>query len=184
MIRKRAGALFLVLALVAPATVRAQSRVAGRVLGPAGVTAVPGARVLFFNLLTRMLERSEPADEQGNYAIGGLRPGRYDVGVETSRGLWLVEREVKLEESGERRISFALRESPYWEGADEVPPGSSTLGENIVGTAVVLESDGQPAAAIRGAGRKVWIGVGAGASVLGLALAAGDGDGEASPFRP
>jgi hypothetical protein len=173
--------------LVAPSAVHASTTVRGRVLGPAGVTPIQDAHVTFYNLVTGSTHRSNATTTDGDYTLAGLAEGRYDVAVVTERGLWMVEQPVTMEAEGERVLSFALRERAYWEGADQVPPRESPLGENIVGTAVILESE--EAAAAKEPGRKrqilIWSLVGAG--VLALVFLAADDDdesGDASPFTP
>ena len=178
--------VFTVLAGV-PAALAASS-VAGRVLGPAGVTPVPDARVVFFNVVTTVTTRSEPTDVTGEYALPDLESGRYDVVVETARGLWMVERAVELSSSELRQMSFALRESTYWEGDASPPPRTSPVSGDVVGTAVILEQEkGSPDRWPKEKKRKVILGTAVGGGVLALALAAGGSSStgsSASPFTP
>jgi hypothetical protein len=174
--------------LAVPTAALATAAVRGQVLGPAGVTPIPDAVVNFYNLVTGMTYRSEPTTTTGDFNLTGLHEGSYDVAVETDRGLWLVERAITIQPDDERVLSFALRERAYWEGADQVPPRTTPLGENIVGTAVILESEDQAGGAPVSNRRRqalIWSGVGAG--VLLLVLIAGDDDDdrdEVSPFTP
>jgi len=97
-----------------------------------------------------------------------------------------VDQPVSLEVEGERVLSFALRERAYWEGADQVPPRESPLGENIVGTAVILESEEAAAAKAPGRKRQVLIWSLVGVGVLALVFLAADDEKKdaASPFTP
>ncbi|MFQ5669553.1 MAG: carboxypeptidase-like regulatory domain-containing protein [Acidobacteriota bacterium] len=165
----------------------AATTVHGRVLGPSGVTAMSGASVTFYHLATGATYRSEPADATGAYALPGLPEGRYDVAVETDRGLWLVEKPVDLGADTDRTLSFALHEHAYWEGTAAGSPRSTPLGDKFVGMALILESEKKGGAVPAGRGRRIGIGLGVGGGVLALALAGGGnggGNGEASPFMP
>jgi hypothetical protein len=184
--RGLAGATLLGL-LAAPSLVQASTTVRGRVLGPAGVTPIQDAHVTFYNLITGSTHRSEATTTDGEYTLAGLAQGRYDVAVVTERGLWMVEQPVTMDIEGERVLSFALRERAYWEGADERPPRESPLGENVVGTAVILESEEGAAAKPPGRKRQILIWSLVGAGVLALVFLAADDDderGDASPFTP
>jgi len=179
------GAVAVLVFLVAPTLSQAAATtLQGRVLGPAGVTPMPGAVVKFYNLVTGTLYRSEATDADGGYVLPGLGEGRYDVAIETDRGLWMVDRTVELGAAGRRNMSFALREKSYWEGGGTVPPRSSPIGDNFVGMAVILEDDDKAAGVPTGRGKKIGIGVGVAGGVLAVALIAGDDDKKASPFTP
>jgi hypothetical protein len=172
--------------LAAPSAVQASIMVRGRVLGPAGVTPIQDAHVTFYNLVTNSTHRSEATTTDGEYTLPGLAEGRYDVAVVTDRGLWMVDQPVTLEVEGERVLSFALRERAYWEGADQVPPRESPLGENVVGTAVILESEEAAAGKAPGRKRQIIIWSLVGATVIALVFLAADDEksGDASPFTP
>jgi hypothetical protein len=177
-------AALLLLAAGSPA--RAAAGISGQILGPAGVTPMPQAQVTFYNLVTGTTYRSDPAGPDGGYKIDGLAAGRYDVAVETTRGLWLVDRAITLRDGEVRTFSFALRERAYWEGADTAPARTSPLGVNIVGTAVILEAE-QKGSATPGSKRKLAIiATAGGAGVLALVLLGGDSNAppQASPFVP
>jgi hypothetical protein len=172
--------------LALPGAAQASTTVRGRVLGPAGVTPIQDAHVTFYNLITQSTHRSDATTTDGEYTLPGLAEGRYDVAVVTDRGLWMVEQPVNLGTEGERVLSFALRERAYWEGADQVPPRESPLGENIVGTAVILESEEAAAAKVPGRKQKILIWSLVGAGVLALVFLAADDEEsrDASPFTP
>jgi hypothetical protein len=184
---RRGLAIAAVLGLLgAPVATHASTTVRGRVLGPAGVTPIQDAHVTFYNLVTGTTFRADATTTDGEYTLPGLGEGRYDVAVVTDRGLWMVEQPVTLEAEGERVLSFALRERAYWEGADQVPPRESPLGDNIVGTAVILESEATAMAAPPGRKRQIILWSLVGAGVLALVFLAADDDekGDASPFTP
>ncbi len=183
------GGRLAVVALILAAGVggaRAGTSISGQVLGPAGVTPIPQAQVTFYNLATGMTYRSDPAGPEGRYALADLAPGRYDVAVETPRGLWLVDRPITLHEGEVRTFSFALRERAYWEGADAPTPRSTPLGDNVVGTAVILEEERNRGAPPGRARKLALIGTASGVGILALALLAGDDDEnpQASPSAP
>ncbi|MFQ5719088.1 MAG: carboxypeptidase-like regulatory domain-containing protein [Acidobacteriota bacterium] len=164
----------------------AGSTASGHVLGPAGVTPIPGARVVFYNVLTGITTQSDPTDDTGAYDVSDLEAGRYDVAVDTERGLWLVERPLEIGAGETREMTFALRESTYWEGTHHQPPRTSPIGSKIVGTAVLLETEkGSPERWPKERRRKVILGSAIGGGVIAVALAAGDnGSSNASPSMP
>ena len=177
--------VMLCLILSGTGVVLAASTIGGRVMGPAGVTPVPNATVIFYNLLTGLTTRSSPTTVTGEFAVPALEQGRYDVAVKTDRGLWMVERPLEIGGGETRRMSFALRESTYWENTGQQPPRTSPIGDNIIGTAVVLEQERDiPGRWPKERRRKLALGTSIGGGVLGLALVFGNGDDGASPFTP
>jgi hypothetical protein len=162
------------------------AQVEGRILGPAGVTPITGAIVTFHNLSSGVTQVAEPSAADGSFLVPELPAGRYDIAVRTDRGLWLANQPVFFGADEVKTLSFALRERAYWEGADEMPQGTAPVAQDVVGVAVLLESEKKPTSTHPGRKRNILIGTGIGLGVLILALVAGDSDSndEASPFSP
>jgi hypothetical protein len=176
----------LLLVLASPALA---GQIDGQVMGPAGVTPITSAVVTFYNLDDGSSSTSLPTGAEGSYVTADLPAGRYDVAVQTERGLWLVDDPIELAKDETRTLSLSLRELAYWEGADQPPESTVTSGETVVGRAVILDTSTKAGAPPTGRQRKIWTGVGIGLGVLALALWAGDtgsddDQGEASPFTP
>ena len=170
---RRVLLLWIIVLLATPGVPAAT--VSGRVFGPAGVTPVSDARVVFYNLQTGVSTRSEPTSLAGEYRLVGLKGGPFHVAAVADDGLWPVEQTVELGRREIRTISFALREKTYWQGAWRQPALTSPLGNKIIGPAVILEQETTaPERSRRKRRRKVALGVAIGGLILGLALAAGD----------
>lgn len=164
------------------------AQVAGRILGPAGVTPITGATITFHHLGSGSTITSEPSTADGSYGIPSLPAGRYDIAVRTGRGLWLVDQPVVFTADEAKTLSFALRERAYWEGADKVPQRTTPPDPEVVGVAVLLESEREATTRHPRRRRNILMGTGIGLGVLALAhLASGNNQGsgpEASPFTP
>jgi hypothetical protein len=163
------------------------AQVEGRILGPAGVTPIPGAIVTFHHLSTGVSQVSDPSAMDGSYLVPNMPAGRYDIAVRTGRGLWLANQPLLFGADEVKTLSFALRERAYWEGADELPGRAAAMDENVVGIAVLLEGENNSTTTHPGRKRTILVSTGIGIGVLALALAAGgsaSSNAEASPFMP
>ena len=163
------------------------AEVEGRILGPAGVTPITGAVLIFHHLGSGVSRTSEPTASDGTYLVFDLPPGQYDVAVRTGRGLWLADQTLSFRDDEAKTLSFSLRERAYWEESGKMPQQTIPLDQEVVGVAVLLESEDRAVPGHPGRGRKIFTGAGIGVGVLLVALLAGgssnNGD-EASPFVP
>jgi len=87
----------------------------GRVFGPDRVTPVPGAVVRAVRGHGVQIYSSLPTDEKGSFSLGHLALGSYDVLVELSDGVYLVERTFNVTEAKSYPLSLATVPS---EGVD------------------------------------------------------------------
>ncbi len=184
-VRMWATALTALLLPVAGPVLAAQ--VEGRILGPAGVTPITGAIVTFHHLGSGVSQVSAPSALDGSYSVPDMPAGRYDIAVRTGRGLWLANQSLDFGADEVRTLSFALRERAYWEGADEMPQPAAPFDQDVVGVAVLLESENKPTSHHPGRKRNILIGTGIGLGVVAIAFVAGDdssNNNEASPFVP
>jgi carboxypeptidase family protein len=85
--------------------------IAGRVFLSDARTPVREAVVKAFNRDSEKTFESPATGPDGAYALDGLEPGEYDLGISTGSGLFLVETSVKVSPGQKRAASFALQ--PY-----------------------------------------------------------------------
>jgi Carboxypeptidase regulatory-like domain len=111
----------------------------GRVFGPDRVTPVPGAVVRAIRGDGAQVYSSMPADEKGNYSISNLKPGSYDIVVEVSDGVFVVERTLSISEA--KAYSLSLATVP----AENVTKEVSAVDKPVKGYAWTLEGKGPKA---------------------------------------
>lgn len=178
--------LLLAVGLFAAADGASAGQVQGRILGPAGVTPVTGAVVTFASLESGKRFNALPTGSDGQFAIPRLPAGTFDAAVSTSRGVWLVDQQVRIEAGETRSFSFALREAGQ-EAPKEWPEGHDLPDGEVIGIAALIEQDTERSVANPQQRRRILTGVGIGAGILLLAILAGDDSStapEASPFSP
>lgn len=100
------------LAADSPATLSGQILLAG------DQTPIAGARVHLSDAVSGAAVASEPAADDGSFAIADLPPARYRVGVETDGKLYLVEGSVRLSPGQTQRLDLAI--------APDLAPAQST----------------------------------------------------------
>src|SRR3712207_548527 len=131
---------FLLL-LVTPSVAQTESaRLTGVVTDPGGA-ALPGATLTITDLETnRVLNIT--ADEDGEYSVTSLTPGRYRIEV-TQQGFKKTQQDVTLEIAQVAAINFALEPGGVTEvvvveaGAPLVETASSAIGEVVTGRQIV-----------------------------------------------
>jgi hypothetical protein len=176
--RTSAALVLVVVSTLTPlhAASSAGSRLAGTLQGEAA-GPLTGARVLLYHLATESVFSSPLTGEGGHYELSNLPEGYYDLAVETPGGLYVADRVVHLDASGEAALGLTAR--PYAEGtARREFPGADTM---PVGIAAVHEPDSGGFW-----GRPAGISVIAGAGIAGLLVLSngGDDDDPASPSAP
>jgi len=86
----------------APAAVR------GKVLRSATGASLSGAVVRVALRPDARIFESGKADERGNYALGSLPPGTYDVAVQADGGLYVVNTPLALHPGEQRALSLSI----------------------------------------------------------------------------
>jgi len=87
-----------------------EASMSGRVFGQDGMP-IEDARIRVHSLETGEELASEPADSSGAYRLGGLAAGRYEVAVETAKGVYLVDRSMELGGADRKSYSFKLKDT-------------------------------------------------------------------------
>jgi len=110
-----------------------EASMSGRVFGQDGMP-IEDARIRVHSLETGEELASEPADSSGAYRLGGLAAGRYEVAVETAKGVYLVARAMAP--------SWAKKEKKEDDPADPSKKGQPTFWSNpltvtLAGLAIV-----------------------------------------------
>jgi len=183
--RARIIPLFLVFALGLPSVAFAQegeggevSEISGRILDEAGQPVV-GAKVMAYHLSTEQVYSSDPTNAKGEYEIGELPYGYFDVAIETPDGLYVATQVVNVSPASKSVLALTL--SPYtaaeaddgrsFPGTDETPVGLARLREKPKG------------ADFWKSGKGIGIIAGGGAVLLLLIASSGGGD-DTSPTDP
>ncbi|HEV2765875.1 MAG TPA: carboxypeptidase regulatory-like domain-containing protein, partial [Pyrinomonadaceae bacterium] len=130
-------AVILVLSALAPAALaqRTNADLTGRVLDQTGA-AVPNATVTARHTGTGA-ERTAQSDEDGNYAIRELPPGRYDVTVEAANFSKALAKDLELNVGSATSLNFDLRPGQITETVEVAAGGAlveltrSDIGGNI-----------------------------------------------------
>lgn len=84
------------------------ARIFGRIVGADGQAQVAATRVLAYHLTSGKTFRSAPVKPNGEYEIGELPFGYFDLAVQTAQGLWLTNRVVSLSPAGKAEMILAL----------------------------------------------------------------------------
>jgi hypothetical protein len=102
------------------------SRLSGKVIDSKG-HKVRDARILAYHISSEALHASEPTRGNGEFRIGGLAYGYYDVAVETPDGLYVADRVVNLAPAGAAvLILTVVAYQPADEGRTRMYPASET----------------------------------------------------------
>jgi len=81
----------------------------GRVFSQDGMP-IPSAKIRVLRIDTGEELASAPADKSGAYSLDGLPEGRYEVAVETPKGVYLVDRSLELSGTGKQSYTFRLKD--------------------------------------------------------------------------
>lgn len=112
----------------------------GRVFSQEGLP-IRDARVLVLSLASGEERASDPADGAGAYHLDGLAAGRYEVAVETPKGVYLVGRSMELGGAENQSYTFKLKDTspeearamaPRWakkDKKDDEPADPSKTGQ-------------------------------------------------------
>jgi hypothetical protein len=91
-----------------PEGVENTAKITGKVFKADGKSA-SGVRVLAAHLSSGAVYASESTRGNGEFLIGGLPYGYYDLAVEGADGLFVADRVINLRPAGEAAILFTLR---------------------------------------------------------------------------
>lgn len=161
-------------------SVSGTSVIEGKILAADGKAAVSGATVLAYHLSTEKVYRSQSTGSNGQFQLGSLPYGYYDLAVETKGGQYVGNQVVNVPPAGKVSVVFSL--TPFADQASRQSarpfPGSEATSQGLA----KLEQ--------KSSGGSFWkspkgvaVLAGTGGVVL-LALASGGGGGSASPFQP
>jgi hypothetical protein len=148
--------LFLAIVLGLPPAAFAQngddgevSELSGHILDQSG-QPVAGASVLAYHLSTEEVFTSDPTSAKGEYEIGGLPYGYFDLAIKTPDGLYVTTQVINVSPSSKLVLSLTL--TPYaagdgsegrsFPGTDEEPVGLAQLKEKPKGTAFLKSGKG------------------------------------------
>jgi len=99
-------------------------------------------RMLAYHLSSERSYASNPTNRKGEFALGGLPFGYFDLAVETERGLHLGNRTVNVAPDSKTavvlRLSSAVAASAprgRWPGDERVPAGEALVTERLRGRA-------------------------------------------------
>lgn len=116
-------ALSLPLATLSPALAQGEGATGDRVLEGKILSddgqAIQGARVKVRNLDTGEEFTSAPTGSNGSYKLDNLPSGRYEVAVQTERGVYLGNRTVDLVNKTSQTYSFSLKNVPPEQALEE-----------------------------------------------------------------
>ena len=117
------AALSLPLASFAPALAAEGDAVAdrmleGKILSDDG-QAIQGAKIKVRNLDTGEEFTSAPTGGNGSYKLDNLPAGRYEIAVQTERGVYLGNRTVDLVNQTSQTYSFSLKNVPPEQALEE-----------------------------------------------------------------
>ncbi len=131
-------------ALAAEGDAVADRSLEGKILTDDG-QAIQGAKVKLRNLDTGEEFTSAPAGGNGSYKLDNLPPGRYEIAVQTERGVYLGNRTVDLISKKSQTYSFSLKNVPPEQALEEarrareeeegVPPAPPPTGRPPTGVA-------------------------------------------------
>jgi hypothetical protein len=110
--------------------------ITGRVFGSDRTTPVQGAVVRAIRGNGAQVFSSMPSDERGDFTLANLPPGSYDIVVELSDGVYVVERTLSISEA--RVYSLSLAAVP----ADNVEKHVEAVDKPVKGYAWTLEGRG------------------------------------------
>jgi len=160
----------------------------GKILNDQG-QPIPNATVKVRNLDTGEEFTSEPSGANGAYKLNKLPPGRYEIAVQTERGIFLGNRTADLVNKEAQSYSFSLKSLPADEALKEAEKARGGEDEDDR-RAAGKRPPTSPSEAAKGS---IWQNPLI-ATVLGLAIAIGaaviideardDGDDDASPSTP
>ncbi|MCZ6779270.1 MAG: carboxypeptidase-like regulatory domain-containing protein, partial [Acidobacteria bacterium] len=105
-------------ALAAEGDAVADRSLEGKILTDDG-QAIEGAKVKLRNLDTGEEFTSAPTGGNGSYKLDNLPPGRYEISVQTERGVYLGNRTVDLINQKSQTYSFSLKNVPPEQALEE-----------------------------------------------------------------
>ena len=121
-----------------------EGRLTGRIFSVDG-TPIPDAKVLVLSLETGEERASSRADGAGAYTLSGLARGRYEVAVETPKGVYLVGRSMELGGDSPQMYTFKLKDLSPAEAMAMAPRlEKKDKGEKKEGAPVDPSKVGQP----------------------------------------
>ena len=174
-----AAILFLIFSLVlssTPATL-AQSEASGqgpttaglegRVFGPDRVTPVPGAVVRAVRGDGVQVYSSLPTDEKGNFSLSHIALGSYDIVVEVTDGMFVVEKTLAITEP--KTYGLSLATVP----AENVEKRVAAIDKPVKGYAWTLEGKGPKGGGFWKSPGGIAIIAGGAAALIALALSGG-----------
>jgi hypothetical protein len=119
------------------------SEIVGKVIAADGKSAARGVRVLAYHLSSERTFASEPANSKGEFEIGGLPFGYYDLAVEAPDGLFVANRVLNVAPGSKAAVVFTL--TPYrgstaqaarvWPDGDRPADGQARFTEKARGRA-------------------------------------------------
>ncbi len=142
--------------------------ITGRVFGPDRVTPVAGAVVRAVRGDGAQVYSSLPTDEKGNFSLGNLSPGSYDIVVELPDGVYVVERTLSISEA--KAYSLSLATVP----AENVEKRVAAIDKPVKGYAWTLEGKGKAAGGFWRTPGGIAIIAGGVAALAALALSGGN----------
>lgn len=86
--------------------------ISGRILSTDQAAPISGAIVKAADIKTKKIYESKPTAQNGYYEISGLESGTYDIAVQVSDGLFLVNKLFKLGKNQSHTLSLSLMENP------------------------------------------------------------------------
>ena len=109
-----------------------ESVITGKVFGTDG-KPLEGVRVLAYHLSSELIYVSEPTNSKGEYGIGNLEFGYYDMAVETSDGLWPGQSMVNIPPASKSVIIVTLAPNPPRSSEPPRPfPGHETPSRGLL----------------------------------------------------
>ncbi len=152
--------------------------IVGRVFGPDRVTPVAGAVVRAVRGDGAQVYSSLPTDDKGNFSLGNLSPGSYDVVVELPDGVFVVERTLSISEA--KAYSLSLATVP----AENVEKRVAAVDKPVKGYAWTLEGKGSKAGGFWRTPGGIAIIAGGVAALAALALSGDNNDNKGSNSTP
>ena len=154
----------------------------GRVFGPDRVTPLSGAVVRAVRGDGVQVYSSLPTDVKGNFSIAHIAPGSYDIVVEATDGIFVVEKTLALSEAKSYGLSLATVPS------DNVEKRVAAIDKPVKGYAWTLEGKTPKAGGFWTSPGGIAIIAGGGAALLALILSNNnnnnDNGGNGSPSTP
>jgi hypothetical protein len=143
----------------------------GRVFGPDRVTPVPGAIVRAVRGDGVQVYSSLPTDTKGYYSISNVALGSYDIAVEVSDGVFVVEKTLGITEAKTYGLSLATVPS------ESVEKRVPAIDKPVKGYAWTLEGKSPKAGGFWKSPGGIAVIAGGAAAIIALALSGGGDNG-------